>query len=833
MPTVSRRRFITGAAATVAAGTLIGASSTLTGCGEGSNTASSGDTNDTIFKGACRGNCAGGCFLDIHVRNGQVVRTTAADLPNPAYNRVCTRGLTHVGRIYSSKRLQYPMKRSGEKGSGQFTRISWDEAIQTIVEKWQGYVKQYGTQSIVYSYGSGNYACLSGQGGASSGALFKAVLGMSTLGLDVDAAHGYAFSHITGSHVFGTENEPSDYENSKTFICWGANPPISQPQIMHFIFDMKEKGGKYVVIDPMYGPNAAKADKYISVYPSTDGVLAMGVINHIVANNWVDTDFMMNHTEAPFLIKEDGKLLRGSDIGVKATTAKDPLTGLDTVVDPYVVYDDAAKKAVLYTALTASSKPRLQNVPAVKGMKVQTSYEKALAAAAEYTDAKVTALTGVSAADIQELARIYHEDGPVNTYAMFGDNHYLNGHYNYWPIYLVSALTGNIGKPGAGCGFSEVLAAYLANAAGIMATVGANGKPAQGASPILLLQNQMNNVLDTGKLGETPITVKSLYVTNANIAATMTDSGQTHNWMKKVEFMVVCDMNMTETCMYADILLPAAHWFEQEDLFNAYSSNPYMILQDKAIDPLYEAKTDYEIYKLIADGMGYKGFFDRTPEEYIKVVVGGPAAQAAGVTWEGLQKTHCQNQFANDGGDPLVAFKDGTFATPTGRMQVYRDTAAPTYATGPKFDLSKELTLYWEPAKYADPASAARTGKYPFYCLSEHMRTRTHTQWWECDYQKEYEPQPYLRMNPADAAALGLADGDQAKITSQFGTALMPVALSQGLPPKTCSSQINFNAFEYTNGDAGSGFATLCTNEYCQTMANQSFNDLAVAIEKA
>ena len=70
------------------------------------------------------------------------------------------------------------------------------------------------------------------------------------------------------------------------------------------------------------------------------------------------------------------------------------------------------------------------------------------------------------------------------------------------------------------------------------------------------------------------------------------------DWMQKLDLIVVADMNMNETAQYADIVLPVAHWFEVEDAFANYSTHPYVIYQEKAIDPLFECKSDFEINKL-------------------------------------------------------------------------------------------------------------------------------------------------------------------------------------------------------------------------------------------
>ena len=227
----SRRSFIKGAAALTAAGALAG-------CTPKTNDKDKVDpeapvSSDELFSGTCRGNCGGGCFLNVHVRDGQVVRTSARDMPDPQYNRICTKGLTHVGRMYGANRVLYPMKRVGARGSGDFERISWDEALDTIAEKWKGYTEQYGPTAIMFFLGSGNYAALSGSCN-SVGAYqrFVNVMGCSYCSLDVDAAVGFGSSRATGG--IDLANELTDRKNAKTQIIWGNNPTISLMHTMQF-----------------------------------------------------------------------------------------------------------------------------------------------------------------------------------------------------------------------------------------------------------------------------------------------------------------------------------------------------------------------------------------------------------------------------------------------------------------------------------------------------------------------------------------------------------------------------------------------------------------------
>ena len=270
---LSRRSFIKGAAATAALGTLAGCAPQTVGGDE--EDAPLADTSVEIpetqhFAGICRCGCAGHCFLDVHVRDGQVVRTTAGEMADTRYNRICSKGLSHVGRIYSSKRLQYPMRRTGERGSGEFERITWDEAIAEICAKYQEYAEKDGPGSNVLHVGSGNFGSVA----LKSIEQLKAVLGMGSSNMSADLETSFAMGNTLGYGGFGTQNEQADWPNAKVFVCWMSDPCNSTPQSMHFILDAKEAGAKYVVIDPVFNANAGKADWFLGVNPSTDGALA-------------------------------------------------------------------------------------------------------------------------------------------------------------------------------------------------------------------------------------------------------------------------------------------------------------------------------------------------------------------------------------------------------------------------------------------------------------------------------------------------------------------------------------------------------------------------------
>ena len=129
------------------------------GAGAGTLTAlaeeeASEQTGEQTFIGQCRGNCFGGCPVKATVHEGKLVHTEFTPYPVEAYNRLCAKGYCHPQRTYSPMRIQYPMRLVGERGSGEFERISWEEAIDEICTKWKQYQAESGDTSIIRNSGS-------------------------------------------------------------------------------------------------------------------------------------------------------------------------------------------------------------------------------------------------------------------------------------------------------------------------------------------------------------------------------------------------------------------------------------------------------------------------------------------------------------------------------------------------------------------------------------------------------------------------------------------------------------------------------------------------------
>ena len=817
----TRRSFIKGAAALTAAGALVGCSPQTQNLEKAEPAADY--VPDEIFSGACRGQCLSGCFLNVHVRDGQVVRTTARDFPDTRYNRICPKGVTQVARVYSAERIQYPMRRVGERGSGEFERISWDEAIQEIADKWKGYAEDYAPDAVAFFIGSGNCAiCGGGTAPGSAMSRLREVIGAAKITPDRDMAAVERPMAMLGSTPWQSGNEQTDFENAKTFVNWGSNPAVSQVQTTHFILEARDKGTRLVDIDIAYNTMASKADWFVPVNPGTDGALAMGALREVFDQGWQDLDFLRSHTEAPFLIQEDGTFLRLSALGVEPQQGPvNPKTGEPTVIDPPAVWDEEAGAVV---AVADAKKPALENVPPIEGTSYATVYDVVKEKVGEWTVERSSEVTGVPVDDIKELARVYAQDGPVYTYSQYGCNHYNNSTYNYGPMYSLILATGNICKPGAGAGLSIGGGGNVANTEGALKPKDAEGNPVQGGGRAVNW-NQVHGVLQTETLAGKPYTMKSIYVSCSNPVVCQTERQETLRVFEGVEFVVVQDMVFTETAKYADILLPACHWFETTELAVMSRNVPYLVWQDKVIDPLYESKPDFEIYKLIAEKMGYGEFFDMDSEDFIKLWLDSDAARDLGITFEKLKEEKAARFLP---GETYISFEGGSFTTPSKRARFYQEKVVPSYNVGQEIDESKDKTfLYWEPALEADVNSPARA-KHPFSVCSDHLRTRTHVQWWDVEYMKEFEPYPIVRLNPEDAKGLGIEEGDTVKLSNDRGFVTMIATLNAGQRPNTVSCPRSFQAGEFIDGH----FSDLSFNDYNQCCANQAYNDVAVAIEK-
>jgi anaerobic selenocysteine-containing dehydrogenase len=247
---------------------------------------------DGIFRSVCSLDCPDQCGLLLHKEDGRVIKVEGDPTHPVTKGYICNKVRNMTERIYDEKRLTYPMKRTGPKGAGQFERISWAEAINTITTRWKQLIDTEGPESILpYSF-YGNMGLLSAEG---MDRRFFHRLGATRLDRTICNSAGSAGYKYTMGGSFGID--PEDTAQSKLIIFWGINAAsTNMHQVALAQKARKDHGAKIVVIDVHKNQTGRLADWYIPILPGTDTALALGLMHVLFAENMVDNDFMKKYT---------------------------------------------------------------------------------------------------------------------------------------------------------------------------------------------------------------------------------------------------------------------------------------------------------------------------------------------------------------------------------------------------------------------------------------------------------------------------------------------------------------------------------------------------------
>jgi anaerobic selenocysteine-containing dehydrogenase len=225
------------------------------------------------------------------VEDGRLV-DVRGDPDHPfTHGSLCVKLKDFAEHHYNPDRVLYPLKRTGPKGSGQFERITWDEALQEIKSRWTSIIDEYGATAIMPHVYLGHEGILNG---LTSGDAFFNKLG-SSVAEKTYCESGSSTAYImTVGAIGGTDLE--SYVHAKYIIVWAMNMVSTNIHGWRFILEAKKRGAKVVVIDPARTRTAKQADWYIPIRPATDGALALGMINVIMTEDLVDHDYVGKYT---------------------------------------------------------------------------------------------------------------------------------------------------------------------------------------------------------------------------------------------------------------------------------------------------------------------------------------------------------------------------------------------------------------------------------------------------------------------------------------------------------------------------------------------------------
>ena len=240
---------------------------------------------------ACPHDCPDTCSMIVTVDNDKILEVRGN--PDHPYTdgRLCVKINHYEERVHSTDRVMHPLKRKGAKGSGQFERITWDQAIKEISDRWKAIIAKSGPTAILpYSY-LGTQGILNG---LNVGDPFFNKLG-ATISERTFCDSGASTAYMmTVGPTPGTD--PESFAHSKYIILWACNTVSTNLHHWPIIDAAKKRGAKVIVIDPMKTRTSNHADWHIRIRPGTDTALAMGMINVVIAEGLIDKDYIDNYT---------------------------------------------------------------------------------------------------------------------------------------------------------------------------------------------------------------------------------------------------------------------------------------------------------------------------------------------------------------------------------------------------------------------------------------------------------------------------------------------------------------------------------------------------------
>jgi molybdopterin-containing oxidoreductase family molybdopterin binding subunit len=383
----------------------------------------------------------------------------------------------------------------------------------------------------------------------------------------------------------------------------------------------------------------------------------------------------------------------------------------------------------------------------------------------QYPTSEAEKITGVAAAEIESLAKEFATTSPAAIKAGFGGiSHWFYGDLTYRAMITLSAICGNIGVHGGGVTIYN--GALLDAALDLPDWMNPDKKTYTYLAPILFCDAVLNSK---------PFPVKAAWFPVDNFVNQQADTNRVISALKACDFVVVSDVFMTATAQYADIVLPVATQYEREDLLAG--GNYYLQYMPKIIDPLWETKADLDMFAEVAQKMGQGQYFDKTPDEYISLLLSG---LPSGLTLDTLKSKGvvalADEDFYTSSFQPIthpyVPYYQQHFPTPSGRIEFYVESLIP---------YNMPLPIYKEPIE-ASPSNSLYQ-KYPLVMITSHTKFRTHTQWNNLPWLREIIPRSFLEIHPTDAQARGISDGDTVNVFNDRGSIQLMARITNGIRP--------------------------------------------------
>ena len=661
--------------------------------------------------------------------------------------------------VYSATRIKYPMVRRAwlehgpgadpaGRGDGDFVRVTWDHALDLVAAELQRVDKTYGPSGTF----AGSYGWKSPGQLHNCQTLLRRMMRLKGVGF-VDSSGTYSTAAVTVIMPYvvgstGTSDQctawPVLAEHTELMVFWGADP-ANNCQIGWVVPDhgayagmaaLKAKGVKVICIDPVRTETCLSLDaEWIAPRPQTDVAMMLGIAHTLVAEKLHDTQFLTRYTSG---------------------------------FEKFLPYLQGASDGVPKTAEWAS------------------------------------AICGIPADTIKDLARRFakHRTMIAAGWSLQRQQH---GEQAHWMVVTLASMLGQIGTPGGGYGLSYHYASGGTPAAnspvltGI--TSGTEPKPAwpagKGAAiiPVARVVEMLEHPGEAFDFNGAHLTypdVKLAYWVGGNPFAHHQDRNRMVKAWQKLDTFIVHDFQWTATARRADIILPATSAYERNDIEQVgdYSLG-YIMAMKQAIEPVFEARNDYDIFAGIAERLGKREAFTEGKSEmdwiralYEAAMVESRAKGMEMPVFDAFWASDDALAFpVTDAGRGFIQHKDfrddpllNPLGTATGLIEIYSEAIAKM-----NYDDCPPHPAWMEPIERLD----GPTTRFPLHVDTSHPKFRLHSQLCGTVLREKYtiagrEP---CMINPADAASRGIKDGDLVRVFNDRGQILAGARISADIRP--------------------------------------------------
>ena len=253
------------------------------------------DMTREIRASVCPHDCPSTCALSVEVLDGARIGAVRGAADN-SYTAgvICAKVSRYAERIHHPDRLMHPLRRTGPKGSTQFTRISWDEALDRIAENFIDAAAKQGAEAVWPFYFAGTMGLVQRDGINRLRNVMRYSRQKMTICTTLPEIGWNAGTGMSRGV------DPREMAKSDLIVMWGGNPVATQVNVMtHVTRARKERGAPFVVIDPYRTPTAAVADLHLAPRPGTDGALACAVMHVAFRDGHADLEYLARYTDFP------------------------------------------------------------------------------------------------------------------------------------------------------------------------------------------------------------------------------------------------------------------------------------------------------------------------------------------------------------------------------------------------------------------------------------------------------------------------------------------------------------------------------------------------------